>query len=36
LLDFLTAGVYSVVMVTIVWLLFTRVLGLILPTGRLI
>jgi len=34
--DFLTGGIYSLVMVTIVWLLFTRVLGLILPTGRLI
>ncbi|WP_448523636.1 tripartite tricarboxylate transporter TctB family protein [Pseudothermotoga sp.] len=36
LLDFLTGGIYSLVMVTIVWLLFTRVLGLILPAGRLI
>lgn len=35
-LDVLKSGLYSVIMVWIVWLLFTKVLGMLLPTGRLI
>lgn len=35
-LDVLKSGLYSVIMVWIIWLLFTKVLGMLLPTGRLI
>lgn len=35
-LDVLKSVLYSVIMVWVVWLLFTKALGMLLPTGRLI
>ncbi|KAF2958807.1 hypothetical protein AS159_03800 [Thermotoga sp. Ku-13t] len=34
--DFLTGSAYSLLVVTIIWFLFTKVLGLLLPSGRLV
>ncbi|MCS7175203.1 MAG: hypothetical protein N2250_04530 [Pseudothermotoga sp.] len=34
--DILKGGLYSIVVVWAIWLLFTKVLGLMLPAGRLI
>lgn len=35
-LDVLKSVLYSVITVWVVWLLFTKALGMLLPTGRLI